>query len=1097
MTNPNVFKPSKVYAWVQVAQINDTGDITSDTAATTMTVDSGHRLIVGMDVLIESEAVKVTAINTSTHAITIDRAEVTDTSATTTTAATHANDTAIYAWSELTGSNEQALTQQLNIVDRMYKPRMCHFIFANPFLTDNTSLGELDGIIKRGTSIRVVEGENYSILFTGKIQSLTKMQALQEGNTLHVTAIDHLQELAKTKIAGEHSTVNLTNASGGNGDLGSDRTRSALIKYLVKRFQLGGHTGVTDGDEINLTTTEPVSGSAKRFCDSSTNIATITRQQKVTFNSSDTTVLYGIKRIALADPVVHSVITKLGWIFNADPNVTSFSTASNPAQFFSYYRSGSMPATVFDGATSFTPGNSELIVRNYGATAQDNNGSERIMKPGAAFDHLQQEQINEVAVRYRDPITNNMTEQIFELFHWKSQTDNEAGIASQDRYSGKALMSGSYDTNGTFGAEDPDRRSTSDASSWKSRVVDASNNIIGYVQYMSATSGTASGGTGIMVLSGTSQGSQDGTVAAGETLYFDKYVDGSSEDTVVLSDNTDPEENYQYRPSAVRGERNIARLDLGNVNSYNDIRQAVVSRFAQRSIPKIRGRFQIDGKYLHQSLDIRPVAGDTIATSSVGTKTKTVWTDASGGGALASHDSGSLATLFSGFGARAGSTINKLTGDGGTADTYGYIEKVENFILTFMMNSGTIAADDYLRINVPMRAGYNLQQQSITHNIGTGGSYVGGGALITSLSYMETGGRAYTDVETLAHNSATTQDIICQDKVDVGDLDEQFDDDYRGPYGFDHGLKVHYTGGFMPGDAAGSLANANKNISWSAGSLFIGGKTYEITADDTADSTYGTGDHLPTADDDSDGQPDTRVIIFFEPDLSETKFYAKTETEYELRNSSESRPNTIVGNLRLPTGQNRIKLATCYASTDANGKAVYELESGFSTGGANTTPISGSADTSRHENHIHGPNSFQGVINQHWFPLADNSFDLGTASKAWKDINYEGSITDTSDARVKDNIEPLQLGLDFINDLEPVQYNKQSNPSKLDVGVTAQDVLEAMEKFGLDPEEGTIVHEINTENKMRLNYLKLIAPMMKAIQELSDEVDKLKNEGEE
>ena len=32
---------------------------------------------------------------------------------------------------------------------------------------------------------------------------------------------------------------------------------------------------------------------------------------------------------------------------------------------------------------------------------------------------------------------------------------------------------------------------------------------------------------------------------------------------------------------------------------------------------------------------------------------------------------------------------------------------------------------------------------------------------------------------------------------------------------------------------------------------------------------------------------------------------------------------------------------------------------------------------------------------------------------------------------------------------------------------------------------------------MRLNYLKLIAPILKAIQELSDKVDKLENEGKE
>ena len=137
------------------------------------------------------------------------------------------------------------------------------------------------------------------------------------------------------------------------------------------------------------------------------------------------------------------------------------------------------------------------------------------------------------------------------------------------------------------------------------------------------------------------------------------------------------------------------------------------------------------------------------------------------------------------------------------------------------------------------------------------------------------------------------------------------------------------------------------------------------------------------------------------------------------------------------------------------------------------------------------------VINAPWVPAKDNSYDLGLSGNAWKDINYEGNLTDTSDAAVKDNIEPLQLGLDFINELEPVQYNKKTKPDKLDVGVTAQDVKDAIEKAGLDPKEGTIVHEIDSDNHMRLSYLKLIAPMLKAIQELSDEIDKLKNEGKE
>ena len=87
----------------------------------------------------------------------------------------------------------------------------------------------------------------------------------------------------------------------------------------------------------------------------------------------------------------------------------------------------------------------------------------------------------------------------------------------------------------------------------------------------------------------------------------------------------------------------------------------------------------------------------------------------------------------------------------------------------------------------------------------------------------------------------------------------------------------------------------------------------------------------------------------------------------------------------------------------------------------------------------------------------------------------------------------------YIHKKEPYKgnmicYNKKTNPDKLDVGVTAQDVKNALEKAGLNPKEGTIVHEIDTKNPMRLDYTKLIAPMLKAIQQLSNEVNKLKNE---
>ena len=51
MANPVVFRSSKVFAFIQVAQINGS-ELASSTSATSMVVDAGHRLIVGMYVLI-------------------------------------------------------------------------------------------------------------------------------------------------------------------------------------------------------------------------------------------------------------------------------------------------------------------------------------------------------------------------------------------------------------------------------------------------------------------------------------------------------------------------------------------------------------------------------------------------------------------------------------------------------------------------------------------------------------------------------------------------------------------------------------------------------------------------------------------------------------------------------------------------------------------------------------------------------------------------------------------------------------------------------------------------------------------------------------
>ena len=1095
MANPVVFRASKVYVFIEVAKINDTGLITSNTAATAMTVDAGHRLEVGMDVLIEDECVKVTAIDTSSHEITINRAEVTHTSATTTTAATHANDTPIFAWSELKDSNGTSLVQSFSIIEDLYKPRVLQMSLGNPFSGAITTAGILEGIVKQSVPVKVEESENHSILFTGKISSVTRQQSGGEGNTMKVTAYDNLFELARTKMGGSFNTIEIKDANGNDSDLGSTKTPATAIKFLTKKFQFGGSGSTTDGEEINTTTTEPVSGSEARFQSSLDSFQNTNRNAKVTFGSSDITALYGIKRLASGDRIAKD---KFGFVFYNDPNITSFSTASNPAQMLNYFPAGFMPTSDLSSVVenSRSPATGNLQFHNYGTTNTNNDGFTRQIKPGAAFDLIKSENLTEILARFRDPISGTMRETTFELFHFKAQnvSSSVAGL-----YGGKAILNDPFDVTGTFGVEDVNRTSVADRASHATRLVDASNNIIGYIQFIGESTSTISNGSGVLILSGSDIATAGVGVTAGQQLFINTASSGNS---ITLCDNEDPEAEFPFRAQAVTKERQVARMDFGTNVSANDIRAAIASKFAQKTRSKIRGRFQVDGKYPFSTLDVQLTGDDSISTSSAGEKTKVVITDNSMAGGSAAEaftlfdNSGTGVTSFTDLGLRAGHTINKLTAQNGTSsDTYGYLEKVTAKELTFLVTTGSFSTNDYIRVNVPLRVGFNAEVQSFPHNIGTTGGRVGGSTMITSIEYTETGSRAYTHIETISYNTTRTQDIISQAKPDLSDLDEQTDDDFGGlPYGFESA--PHFTGTFRAGDTAGN--DKDKAISYTSGSLYIKGQVFSIAADDSDNGSVGLGTTINTTDADGDGEPNSRVILYFEPSRSTTKFIIENEDTFEARNAAEGR--TAAGNYRAPVGISRIKLGVIVGSTIGStaGRVTLTTANGFTYGRANDSDVNGtSGDNGAKTMPSTGANDMGPVINNFWVPAQDNSYDLGLSGNAWRNIFHEGSITDTSDAAVKDNIEPIQLGLDFVNELEPVQYNKKTNPDKLDVGVTAQDVKDAIEKAGLDPKEGTIVHEIDTDHHMRLDYTKLIAPMLKAIQELSDEIDKLKNEGEE
>tara|TARA_R110002020_G_scaffold121104_1_gene275529 strand:+ start:1250 stop:2794 length:1545 start_codon:yes stop_codon:yes gene_type:complete len=167
---------------------------------------------------------------------------------------------------------------------------------------------------------------------------------------------------------------------------------------------------------------------------------------------------------------------------------------------------------------------------------------------------------------------------------------------------------------------------------------------------------------------------------------------------------------------------------------------------------------------------------------------------------------------------------------------------------------------------------------------------------------------------------------------------------------------------------------------------------------------------------------------------------------------------------------------------------MYRLSSniiGFTAGGLSVAGMYASDD---------GGGSFSGGI----YPTTDDRYDLGTGSYRWDDIFATSGTVNTSDSRLKENIQPAKLGLDFINDLNPITYKwKKKNKKKVDAthhGVIAQEVVETLKDHGIDSLEdfGGIYHDGEDESHYGARYTEFIPILMKAVQELSAEVKELK-----
>ncbi|MGH1363741.1 MAG: tail fiber domain-containing protein [Calditrichia bacterium] len=130
---------------------------------------------------------------------------------------------------------------------------------------------------------------------------------------------------------------------------------------------------------------------------------------------------------------------------------------------------------------------------------------------------------------------------------------------------------------------------------------------------------------------------------------------------------------------------------------------------------------------------------------------------------------------------------------------------------------------------------------------------------------------------------------------------------------------------------------------------------------------------------------------------------------------------------------------------------------------------------------------------------SDNIFDLGTSSFRWDDVYATNGTIQTSDARLKTNIQNAGLGLNAVMQLRPVTYQWRDGYDRSErLGLIAQEVLPVVPqavkthdyKLSEDEENNPTVNRVELE-RLGMNYSTLVPVLIKAIQEQQSKIEAL------
>ena len=108
-------------------------------------------------------------------------------------------------------------------------------------------------------------------------------------------------------------------------------------------------------------------------------------------------------------------------------------------------------------------------------------------------------------------------------------------------------------------------------------------------------------------------------------------------------------------------------------------------------------------------------------------------------------------------------------------------------------------------------------------------------------------------------------------------------------------------------------------------------------------------------------------------------------------------------------------------------------------------------------------------------------------------IEGQVAFSASSDARLKEDITVVDAGLALINDLNPVSYHRiNSSSDDIEMGLLAQEVEEVLAAHGLS--NSGMVHQASEDAYRSVRYNDLFAPVIRAVQELDEKNNELKEQ---